>query len=95
MKTTTIAMFVGLLFSLSALANTSEQAFFNDTYQSHDDLMDARLQSLRSLAAKELRDINIEAKLSGNNKWLILGQFDRLRPNHSDTGRLSRPLKTA
>ncbi|MGL4711641.1 MAG: YncE family protein, partial [Shewanella sp.] len=53
MKTTTIAMFVGLLFSQSALANTSEQAFFKDTYQSHYDLMDARLQSLRSLAANE------------------------------------------
>ncbi|MGL4827043.1 MAG: hypothetical protein ACRC24_06145 [Vibrionaceae bacterium] len=33
---------------------------------------------ITNYAAKELRDINIEGKLHNINKWLVLGQFDRL-----------------
>lgn len=42
------------------------------------ELLDNERVRITNYAAQELRDINIESKLSGVNKWFILGQFDRL-----------------
>lgn len=42
------------------------------------ELLDNDTVRITNYAAKELRDINIESKLNGINKWLTLGQIDRL-----------------
>ncbi|MGL5007717.1 MAG: hypothetical protein ACRC53_10240 [Plesiomonas sp.] len=42
------------------------------------ELIDNEWVRITNYAAKELHDINIESKLSGINKWFVLGQFDRL-----------------
>ncbi|MCF5880860.1 hypothetical protein K3H40_17560 [Aeromonas veronii] len=42
------------------------------------ELLDNDTVRITNYAARELYDINIESRLNGINKWLILGQLDRL-----------------
>ena len=42
------------------------------------ELLDNDTVRITNYAARELHDINIESRLNGINKWLILGQLDRL-----------------
>ncbi|HIF9437471.1 TPA: YncE family protein [Photobacterium damselae] len=41
-------------------------------------LLDNETVQITNYAAKELKDIAVELKLNGINKWFVLGQFDRL-----------------
>ncbi|MGL4936599.1 chitinase N-terminal domain-containing protein [Shewanella sp.] len=93
--TTTIAMFIGMLFSQPTLANNNEQAFFIDTYQAHHELMSKRLQALRAdaTAGKDViiqngqryMDVNGSRYRLNNDNYIL---FDMPKPNFLDETKL-------